>query len=67
MIITVANIFITIIGDPKSFSNPGFTPPDGSDYSFFSLDILTVVLWIICWLGTSNWPWTKSLTWDKFK
>ncbi|RXW19833.1 hypothetical protein EST38_g6020 [Candolleomyces aberdarensis] len=66
MIITTANIFITIIGDPKSFSDPGFAPPDGNYFSFFSLDVLTVVLWIICWLGTSNWPWGKSLTWDKF-
>ncbi|KAJ2929328.1 hypothetical protein H1R20_g7767, partial [Candolleomyces eurysporus] len=66
MIITTANVFIALIGDPKIFRTTSFRPPDGERFSFFSLNILTVVLWIICWLGTSNWPRGKSLTWDKF-
>ncbi|KAJ2923408.1 hypothetical protein H1R20_g13685, partial [Candolleomyces eurysporus] len=66
LIIIGANIFIPIIGDPKSFSLGDVKPPDSNYFSFFSLAILTIALWIICWLGTSNWPWRKPLTWDKF-
>jgi hypothetical protein len=63
-----ANVLIPSIADPKIYRfNPDFEPPDGNYFSYFTLAIVTVILWIICWLATSNWPWGKALSWDKFK
>jgi hypothetical protein len=67
-ITTEINKVFPRIGDPKIFSNPYFTAPDGiEDRSIVTLDILILVVWVICWLATSNWPWRKSMTWDKLK
>lgn len=66
LIIVVANIWIVAIGDPKSFNTSTFSP-DRAEYSFFTLNLLTLVLWIISWLSTSAWPWGKTLTWDKLQ
>ncbi|KAJ2914999.1 hypothetical protein MD484_g5432, partial [Candolleomyces efflorescens] len=63
------NMLLPGISDPKSFKYdpeieaPG---PDGSPLSFFVLIVFPVIIWIICWLATSNWPWRKELSWDKF-
>jgi hypothetical protein len=65
-----ANILIPSIADPKIYSFSPDTkppPPDGNYFSYFTLAIVTIILWIICWLATSNWPWGKALSWEKFK
>ncbi|KAF5334261.1 hypothetical protein D9611_014580 [Ephemerocybe angulata] len=65
--ITEANVWVAIVGDPKSFDfgTQNATKED-ADGSYFTMQIVTVVTWIICWLSASAWPWQRTLTLDKF-
>ncbi|KAF6744069.1 hypothetical protein DFP72DRAFT_764153, partial [Ephemerocybe angulata] len=67
LIITEANVWIISIGDPKTFdvSSRNVTGENATG-SYFTMQILTIILWIISWLSTSAWPWKRTVTFDKF-
>ncbi|KAF6743121.1 hypothetical protein DFP72DRAFT_1102052 [Ephemerocybe angulata] len=67
LVITEANIWVISIGDPRSFDFGSVSvTADNATGSFFVIEMLTIITWIVCWLATSAWPWQRTLTFDKF-
>ncbi|KAF6745318.1 hypothetical protein DFP72DRAFT_1018165 [Ephemerocybe angulata] len=67
LVLTEANIWIIVIGDPKGLDFGSYSvTAKNARRSFFVIEMLTLLTWIVCWLATSVWPWRRTVTLDKF-
>ncbi|KAF6745827.1 hypothetical protein DFP72DRAFT_756251, partial [Ephemerocybe angulata] len=66
--ISFSNVGIVYLGDPYAigFRSPTREPSYFPE-SFAGIDTVTPVVWIICWLATSVWPWHSTLTSERLK